>query len=135
MPDEIGAKMGAAYGEFMALIGIAKLEMASAPIAITKKYSLTEMNCVFDVALTVTDLPDELDLDSRIEKGETYAGKALKIVHLGSYVTLKATYDTMLAYIEKNGYEKNGYSWEEYIDDPAEVLEEERRINIYFPIK
>ena len=30
MPDEIGAKMGVAYGELMALIGIAKLEMASA---------------------------------------------------------------------------------------------------------
>lgn len=135
MPNEIGAKMGAAYGELMALMGIAKLEMASAPIAITKKYSLTEMTCEFDAAVTVVNLPDELDLDGRIEKGETYSGKALKIIHIGSYVTLKTTYDTMLAYIEKNGYEKNGFSWEEYIDDPTEVVEEERRTNIYFPIK
>ena len=135
MPNEIGAKMGAAYGELMALMGIAKLEMPSAPIAITKKYSLTEMTCEFDAAVTVVNLPDELDLDGRIEKGETYGGKALKIIHIGSYVTLKTTYDTMLAYIEKNGYEKNGFSWEEYIDDPTEVVEEERRTNIYFPIK
>jgi len=135
MPDDISAKMGGAYGELMALAGIAKLEMISPPIAITRKFSLSEMNCEFDAALIVADIPDALDLDGRIQKGETYAGKVLKTVHIGSYLTLKSTYDTMLAYIEANGYEKNGFSWEEYIDDPEEVAEEERRTNIYFPIK
>ena len=135
MPDAIGAKMGAAYGEIMALMGIAKLEMASAPIAITKKYSLEEMVCDFDAAIPVVELSDELSLDGRIEKGETYAGKVLKTVHVGSYMKLKATYDGMLAYIEANGYEINGNSWEEYVDDPGEVDEEVRRTIIYFPIK
>lgn len=135
MPDEIGAKMGAAYGELMALMGIAKLEMASAPIAITKKYSLEEMVCDFDAALPIVNLPEELKLDGRIEKGETYAGKALKTVHMGSYLKLKATYDGMLAYIEANGYEINGNSWEEYVDDPGTVEEDVRRTLIYFPVK
>lgn len=135
IPDEISAKMGAAYGEIMALMGIAKLEMASAPIAITKKFSLMEMNCEFDAALTVVNLPEGLLLDGRIEKGETYAGKVLKTIHVGSYIKLKATYDGMLAYIDANGYERNGNSWEEYVDDPGEVEEDVRRTFIYFPIK
>lgn len=135
IPDIISAKMGAAYGEMMALIGVAGLEMTSAPIAITKKFSLEEMMCEFDAALIVANLPDELGLDGRINKGETYGGKALKTVHIGSYLTLKSTYDSFIAYIEANGYEINGNSWEEYIDDPMEVSESERRTNIYFPVK
>ncbi len=135
MPDAIGAKMDAAYGELMALMGIAKLEMASAPIAIAKKYSLEEMVYDFDAALPIVELPEELELDGRIQKGETYAGKVLKTVHIGSYVKFKATYDAIIAHIEANGYEINGNSWEEYIDDPGEVEEDVRRTIIYFPIK
>jgi len=101
----------------MALMGIAKLEITSAPIAITKNYSLLGMSCEFDAAVPVVNLPEELILDGRIQKGETYAGKVIKTMHIGSYVKLKATYDGLLAYIEANGYERNGYSWEEYVDE------------------
>ncbi len=135
MPDAIGAKMGAAYGEIMALISVAQLDMASVPMAITKKYSLEEMSCEFDAAIPVVNLPEDLTLDGRIEKGESYAGKVLKTVHVGSYIKLKATYDGMLAYIKAKGYEINGNSWEEYVDDPGEVEEAERRTFIYFPVK
>jgi len=135
MPDAIGAKMGAAFGELMALMSIGKIEMASAPISITKKYDLVEMTCEFDAAIPVIEIPEGLELSGRIEKGESYSGKALKIIHTGSFLTLKATYDKMLAYIDANGYQKNGNSWEEYIDDPAAVAEEDRRIFIYFPIQ
>jgi effector-binding domain-containing protein len=135
MPDAIGAKMGAAYGEIMALMGIARLDMASVPMAITKKYSLAEMSCEFDAAIPVINIPEDLILDGRIEKGESYAGKVLKTVHVGSYMKLKATYDGMLAYIDANGIERNGNSWEEYVDDPGEVEEAKRRTFIYFPIK
>ncbi|MEJ6736194.1 MAG: GyrI-like domain-containing protein [Flavobacteriales bacterium] len=135
IPSEISKKMGGAYGEIMALMGIAKLEITSAPIAITKNYSLLGMSCEFDAAVPVVDLPEELILDGRIQKGETYAGKVIKTMHIGSYVKLKATYDGLLAYIEANGYERNGYSWEEYVDDPGEVEENVRKTVIYFPIK
>lgn len=69
------------------------------------------------------------------KKGETYAGKVLKTIHVGPYTSLKPTYDAMIAYIEANGYENNGNSWEEYIDDPTEVAPEELKTIIYFPIQ
>jgi len=135
LPTEIGKKMGEAYGEIMALMGVAKLDMASAPLSITKNYSLIGMSCEFDAAIPVVSLPEELKLEGRIQKGESYEGKVLRTVHVGSYIQLKATYDGMLAYIEANGYERNGYSWEEYVDDPGKVEEGVRRTFIYFPIK
>jgi len=135
MPNAISTKMEAAYGELMALIGIAKLEMTAAPRAITTKYSMEDMTCEFNPAIPVVSIPEELELSGRIEKGESYAGKVLKTVHVGNFMNLKATYDAMLKHIEDNGYETNGFSWEEYIDKPEEVAEKDRRTIIYFPVK
>lgn len=133
--EAIGQKMGAAYGELMALVGIAGLEMASAPISITHKFSLEEMLCDFDAALTIKEIPEDLELSGRIQKGDTYSGKVLKTMYVGSYSKMMPTYNAIVAHIEKNGYEMNGSSWEEYIDDPSTVLEEELRTYIYFPVK
>ena len=135
MPNEISAKMGEAYGEIMALMGVAKLEKAAAPRAITTKYSMEEMVCDFNPAIPVVEIPQELELSGRIQKAASYAGKASKTVHTGNYMNLKVTYDAMLKHIEEKGYEINGNSWEEYIDNPEEVEEENRRTNIYFPVK
>jgi len=135
MPNEIGEKIGAAYGELMSLIGIAKLEMVGMPISITKSFSMEKMLCEFNPAIRVSELPEDLELSGRIEKGESYSGKALKIVHVGSYETLKSTYDNIIAYITEKGIETNGDSWEEYVDDPTTVAPEEMRTFIYFPVK
>jgi GyrI-like small molecule binding domain len=135
MPDVIGEKIGAAFGELMSLIGIAKLEMVGMPISITKGYSLADMTCEFSPAIRLAELPENLELSGRIEKGESYSGKALKIVHTGSYETLKSTYDAIIAHIENNGIERNGDSFEEYVDDPTTVASEEVRTFIFFPIK
>ncbi|PCI98381.1 MAG: hypothetical protein COB15_06105 [Flavobacteriales bacterium] len=135
MSSEIGAKIGAAYGEIMSLVGIAQLEMVGAPMSITRKFSLAEMMVEFDAAIVVDEIPEGLEISGRIEKGDTYAGKALKTVHVGPSTNLKATYDGLIAYIKDNGYEINGNSWEEYIDDPTKVPSEEVRTNIYFPVK
>jgi effector-binding domain-containing protein len=134
IPAEVKTKIETALGEIMALMSVAQIEMTEAPMSITKKFSLAEMMSEFDVAI-VAELPEGMEVFGRIEKGETYAGKALKTVHVGSPFKLKATYDGLIAYIKDNGYEINGNSWEVYIDDPTKVAEDIRRINIYFPVK
>ena len=133
--EEIGGKIGAAYGEIMSLVGIAKLEMAGAPLSITTKFSMEEMMIEFNPAIPVVEIPEGLELSGRIQQGETYAGKVLKTTHTGSYENLHSTYEAIMAHIKENGYEINGDSWEQYIDDPTEVKEEELRTIIYFPIK
>ena len=134
MPSEMTAKLGGAFGEMMMLLSVAKVEMTSAPMSITTMFSMEEMRAEFDVAL-VAELPEGVEVSGRIEKGESYAGKVLKTVHVGPYINLKSTYDGLIAYIKDNGYEINGNSWEEYIDDPTKVEESVLRTNIYFPVK
>jgi effector-binding domain-containing protein len=134
MPSEIGAKMAGAFGEIMALMGVAQIEMTSAPMSITTLFSMEEMRCEFKAAI-VAEVPEGMELSGRIEKGETYAGKVLKTVHVGPYTNLKSSYDGIIAYIKENGYEMNGDSWEVYVDDPTQVEEAVLKTNIYFPVK
>ncbi len=135
MSSAIGIKMGTAFGEILSLVGLSQLEMIGVPMSITRKFSIEEMKVDFDPAIAVREIPAGLELSGRIQKGETYSGKALKTVHVGSYDKLKSTYDAFIAHINQNGYEINGDSWEEYIDDPTKVSSEEVRTNIYFPVK
>lgn len=134
-PDSISTKMGAAYGEIMALLSVAQLDMAGAPMAITKEFSMQKMSWEFLAAIPVLNMPDDLELSGRIQSDTTYAGRAIKAVHVGSYSTSNNTYDALMNYIEENGLEINGYSWEEFINDPAEVEESELITHIYFPVK
>ena len=134
MPTEIKTKMEAAFAEIMALMSVAKIEMTAPPMSISTLFSMVEMKCEFNAAI-VAEIPEGMEVSGRIEKGETYAGKVLKTVHVGSLLKLKSTYDALTDYIKGNGYEINGDSWEEFIDDPKNVSQEELRINIYFPVK
>jgi effector-binding domain-containing protein len=133
-PDSIKMKIGNAYGEIMALMSVAQLDMAGAPMAITTEFHLETLFWKFNAAIPA-NYPEDLKLDGRIKSGLTYAGKAVKGVHLGAYTESMATYNAIEKYIKDNNLEFNGEPWEEYIDDPMEVKEEDLKTNIYFPIK
>jgi len=132
--EEIGAKMGAAFGEMMALMSVVKIEMTAAPLAITNEFSIQEMKWVFDCAI-VADMPKGTELSGRIKSGTTYAGKVVKAVHVGSYEQSVITYNAIEKYMKEHNLSENGRSWEEYIDDPTLVAPEKLRTNIYFPVK
>ena len=132
--DDVPGKIGSAYGEIMALMSVANVEMTSAPIAITNEFSLQEMKWVFDCAI-IGKLPEGTEVSGRVKSGDTYAGKVVKGVHIGSYEQSIITYQAIEKYMESNNLEQNGRSWEEYIDDPAEVAVENLRTFIYFPVK
>jgi effector-binding domain-containing protein len=132
--DTIKNKIGNAFGEIMALMSVAHIEMVSPPLAITNEFSMSKMLWVFDCAL-IGELPEGTELSGRIKSGTTYAGKVVKAVHVGPYEQSIITYNAIEKYISNNKLEKNGRVWEEYIDDPTIVDPEELRTNIYFPVK
>ena len=88
MPTEIKTKMEAAFAEIMALMSVAKIEMTATPMSIYTLFSMVEMKCEFNAAI-VAEIPEGMEVSGRIEKGETYAGKVLKTVHVGSLLKLK----------------------------------------------
>ena len=133
--DSIAAKLGMAYGEIMAFVGANNLNMGGAPLAITTKFSMEEMLWEFKAAIPVVENLENVNVSGRIEKGTSYQGKALKAVHIGSYSESANAYYACEEYLKRNNLEQNGEPWEEYIDDPMEVKEEELRTFIYYPIK
>jgi effector-binding domain-containing protein len=132
--DSIGLKLGEAYGEIMALIGVSKLEMNGSPLAITTDFSMENMFWAFNAAIPV-NYPEGFEVMGRIKAGKTYAGNVVKGVHVGSYTESMKTYDAIEKYIKDNTLEVNGETWEEYVDDPTQVAPEKVRTFIYFPIK
>lgn len=132
--DDVSGKIGAAYGEIGALMGVAGVEMTSSPLAITNAFSLEEMTWDFDCAI-VAEMPEGTELSGRIQSDTTYAGKVVRATHVGPYEQSVVTYNAIDAYIKEKGLEQNGRSWEEYIDDPTEVAPEELKTYVYFPIK
>lgn len=133
--DSISMKMGAAFGEIGAFMKKHNLNMGGAPLAITKVFSLTEMYWEFNAAIPVVESLEGIDGNGRVKIGMTPEGKAVKAVHVGSYETSVSTYNAIEAYIKEKGLEQAGNPWEEYIDDPMVVKEDELRTNIYYPVK
>lgn len=132
--DSIALKLSEAYGEIMALVGVNKLAMSGAPLAITQEFSIENMFWKFNAAIPV-DYPEGFEVVGRIKSGSTYAGKVVKAVHVGDYTESITTYNAIEKYISDKGLHINGNSWEEYIDDPTQVSVDELRTFIYYPIK
>lgn len=133
--DSIGMKLGTAYGEIGRVLEENKVEMGGAPLAITTKFSMEDSLWEFKAGLPLAEANENIKLSGRVQSEMTYAGKAVRATHVGSYEQSANTYYALEDYLKANGLEQNGDSWEEYIDDPMEVNEAELRTFIYFPIK
>jgi effector-binding domain-containing protein/uncharacterized protein YndB with AHSA1/START domain len=126
--------MGDAYGKVMAFVAAQKLNPTAAPVSVNTKWDDT--GYAFEAGIPVDRLPDApIPTDSPVKIKQSYAGKALKVVHRGSYREMGKTYEQLMAYTEANGLEKAGFPWDEYVNDPQKVPEAELVTQIYLPIK
>lgn len=133
-PAAIAAAIGAAYGQIGGFLQANNLNMAGAPMTIAKKWDASGYE--FDAAIPVDHLPvSRLPAESPVQVRQGYAGPALKVVHVGGYQALQATYDKLMAYAAAHGLEHNGYPWEVYVSDPGNTPEAELRTEIYLPVK
>jgi len=128
----IGQAMGAAYGEVMTALKRWKRQPAGPPICINKEWG--DAGIVFEAGIPI-DGEAVPAADSPVRVKETYAGKALKAVHRGSYSKMEATYEGLFAYAAANGLERSGPPWDEYVTDVRSTPEHELITNIYLPVK
>jgi effector-binding domain-containing protein len=78
-------------------------------------------------------VPAALQPDGDITPAVTPAGDALKLVHVGGYDTMGASWQRIFAEAGRLG-RTPGAGWEIYVDDPAHVDASELRTEIYLPL-
>ncbi len=132
-PAAMSEAMGDAYFQILNFIDAHKLQVAGAPLSITRTFSGAEL--VFDAAIPVRGVTASTPRDGATVKiGMTYAGPVIRVKHIGSYRTLTETHRKISAYLAAHGIERAGATWESYVSDPGDVPEDDLLTYVYYPI-
>lgn len=72
--------------------------------------------CSFDVeaGFPVVAAPE---LSGDVQSSTLPGGTAAVVVHIGRYETMKASYDTLMAWVDRRDYVPEGPPWEVYLSD------------------
>lgn len=134
-PDSaaIADALGDAYFKLLNFIDQNDLRSSGAPMSIGGTFDGAELT--FNAAIPVRSIDGStLASRSNIQVGSSYAGKVIRVQHVGSYRTLGETHDKIAAYLAALGIQRNGEAWESYVTDPTTVSEEELLTYVYYPI-
>jgi len=133
-PADIAAALGAAYGRVAVFIAANGLQIGGQPIAISNYWD--DRGYGFDAGLPVSGTPTRgAGPGSAVRMGETYGGRVVRAVHVGSYTGLEGTYHKVEAFMIAHKLESNGRSWEVFVSDPGNTAENELVTEIYQPVK
>ncbi|MCH9693380.1 MAG: SRPBCC family protein [Gammaproteobacteria bacterium] len=133
-PDAISDAMGKAYFQVLSFIEEQGLQIAGAPLSITRNYAGSALS--FDAGIPVRGLTDTVARDGKsVRIGATWAGPVVRVKHTGSYRRLTTTHRKIAAYLAATGIERAGAAWESYLSDPGQVAEKDLVTYVYYPIK
>jgi effector-binding domain-containing protein len=120
--------LAAAYREITTFMAANGIERTGQPMTVT--HYDADGDHRIDAAIPASR--SEVRLAGRLEWATSPSGRAIRLVHVGSYDALALDYQRLAAYLEANGIAEGGVSWEHYISDPNETPEAERITHIYF---
>jgi len=135
-PDStaISEALGDAYFELLSFIDRHDLQEAGAPMSIGGRFNGSELE--FDAAIPVRGITDLTPAsEGRIRIDRSYAGRVIRVKHVGSYRRLADTHDKIAAYLAAMGIRRNGDAWESYVSDPTKVRERELLTYVYYPVE
>ena len=136
-PDAFAKALDSAYVQVKAFLKENGLEQSGAPLAVNRFYD--ESGWGFEAAIPFSGSESArskaVATTGTVKVGKTYAGRALKGVHVGSYAFLPDTYRQLEDHMAQNQLESNGHSWEQYVSDPSKTPPEKLATHVYLPIK
>ncbi len=130
----ISESMGDAYFKVLNFIDRNGLTEAGPAMSISRGYHGQDL--AFDAAIPVHGITETTPRSSQgVILGTTYTGAAIRVKHLGSYLSLGQTHDKIAAYLAAYGIARNGDAWESYISDPTRTAEADLITYVYYPIR
>ena len=138
-PDKakISAEFARAYAVIGAFLAANKLQMSGAPMATTRTFD--KKVWVFDPAIPVSGAADALTRAAKaggaVRIGKSFAGKAVRAVHVGPYATLEQAYGEIQSYLHEHGLNAGDPPWEQYINDPGNTPQDKLVTYVFWPIK
>lgn len=120
--------LAAAYREITRFMAANGIERTGQPMTLTRYDAGGGHRIDAAIPASRTEAP----LTGRLEWASSPSGRAIRLVHIGSYDSLALDYQRLAAYLDANGIAQGGVSWEHYISDPNETPEDERITHIYF---
>jgi effector-binding domain-containing protein len=126
----IADALASAYREISTFMAENDIEMNGQPMAITRAWD--EQGYQFDAAIPVRMKP--VELSGRVLAGQSPSGPSVRVVHRGPYDRMAPSYQKLAAYMDAHQLLEGSVSWEHYISDPGETVEDELVTHIYFQI-
>jgi len=131
-------EMGKAFADLGGYAVSKSAEFVGAPFVLMHEQGQAEAEkadaegtAIIDVNFPIAARIDESD---EFKIRELPAASMAKIVHMGSYDGLGATYQELFGWIYSNGKQQAGPIREVYLNDPNEVKPEDLITEIYVPV-
>lgn len=127
--QSIPQEMGRIFSEICALMQKKEIAPIGPPFAYwhDMKDGMVDMECGFPVSGSV-------DLEGQIKNNKLPGGKVATALHIGPYENLAEAYQEVLSWINEQGYQASGKSWESYLTGP-DVEPSRIRTGIFWPVK
>lgn len=139
-PGAITAAMGKAFSTLMNVIQGHNLVAAGSPRAIYQSWDGSGTR--FTAAIPILNAPTEVLEQEGVKVASIPEQQALRIIHRGSYQTLRDTYTQIEAWLRGKGairtqadWARYCPMWEEYVGDPATTPEPELVTRIFLPLR
>jgi effector-binding domain-containing protein len=136
-PDAIAAALTSAYAELDSFLRANELQASGRPLAINEFFD--ESGWGFEAAIPFSGSESAraraIDAEGPVKIGHTYAGRALKGVHIGPRSTLAETYRQLEDHMAQQHLEPNGRSWEQYVGDSRDVASDQLETHVFLPVK
>ncbi|HSD75056.1 MAG TPA: SRPBCC family protein [Steroidobacteraceae bacterium] len=136
-PEAIATALTSAYAALNAFLKANQLQPSGQPLAINEFFD--ESGWGFEAAIpfrgSEAARARAAQTNGPVKIGQTYAGRALKGVHIGPRSTLPDTYRQLEDHMAQQHLEPNGRSWEQYMSDTRGTPQDQVETHVYLPVK